>query len=36
MLQWLYRLVCRHQFRASTTWPGMIVCRKCGLRRIVE
>jgi hypothetical protein len=36
MLHWLRRLFCRHEFRDSTTWPGVMVCRKCGYRRVAS
>lgn len=29
----VYRLFCEHTFRQSRSWPGVAVCRKCGLRR---
>jgi hypothetical protein len=35
MISWLRRLLCRHVWRDSTSWPGMVVCKKCGQRRIV-
>jgi hypothetical protein len=35
MLKWLRRQFCRHQWRDSRSWPGAVVCTKCGVRKIV-
>lgn len=32
----LSRLLCRHSYRPSRSWPGVAVCRKCGVRRRVR
>ena len=37
ILSFLRRLIClRHDYRPSTSWPGVIVCRRCGYRKAGE
>jgi len=31
----LRRLLClRHDYRPSSSWPDVIVCRRCGFRKV--
>lgn len=37
ILTLLRQLIClRHDYRPSTAWPGVIVCRRCGYRKAGE
>jgi hypothetical protein len=32
VISWIAKAFCRHNWRPSRTWPGTVVCRRCGKR----